>query len=72
MTVGQEAKGTDADEAAGQYMQQETAQELWRLDRHHSLAISVGIISPAEGHLVVGEGDQAMVGDGDTMSIAAR
>jgi hypothetical protein len=27
----------------------------------------VGIISPAEGDLVVGEGDQAMVGDGDAM-----
>jgi len=72
VTVGQEAKGTDANEAAGQDMQQETAQELFRFDRHHSLAISVGIISPAEGDLVVGEGDQAMVGDGDAMSVAGE
>jgi len=70
--VSQEAEGADADKAAGQHMEQETAQELWGLDRHHSLAISVSIISPAEGHLVVGEGDQAMVGDGDTMSIAGE
>ena len=72
MTVGQEAKGTDANEAAGQHMQQEAGQELFRCDRHHSLAISVSIISPAEGDLVVGEGDQAMVGDSDAMSVAGE
>ena len=71
-TVGQEAEGADANKAAGQHMQQETAQELFRLDRHHSLVISVGIISPAEGDLVVGEGDQAMVGDGDAVSVAGE
>jgi len=53
-------------------MQQETAQELFRLDRHHSLVISVGIISPAEGDLVVGEGDQARVGDGDAVRVAGE
>ena len=71
MTVGQEAKGTDANKA-GAHMQQETAQEFLGLDRHHSLVISVGIISPAEGDLVVGEGDQAMVGDGDAVSVAGE
>jgi hypothetical protein len=71
-TVGQEAEGADANKAAGQHMQQEATQELFRFDRHHSLVISMGIISPAEGDLVVGEGDQAMVGDGDTMSIAGE
>jgi hypothetical protein len=53
-------------------MQQEAAQELFRFDRHHSLLISVGIISPAEGDLVVGKGDQAMVGDGDAVSVAGE
>jgi hypothetical protein len=71
-SVGQEAEGADANKAAGQHMKQEAAQELFRFDGHHSLAISMGIISPAEGNLVVGEGDQAMVGDGDAMSVAGE
>jgi hypothetical protein len=53
-------------------MQQETAQEFSRLNRHQSLAICVGIVSPAESDLIVGEGDQAMVGDGDAVSIAGE
>ena len=56
----------------GEHMQQEAAQELWRCDGHHSFVIAVGIISPAESDLVVGEGDQAMVGDGDAMSVAGE
>jgi hypothetical protein len=72
MPVGQEAEGADANKAAGQHMQQEAAQELWGFEGHHSLAIAVGVISPAEGDLMVGEGDQAMVGDGDAMSVAGE
>jgi len=53
-------------------MQEEAAQELWCRECHHSLVISMGIVSPAEGDLMVGEGDQAMVGDGDAMSIAGE
>jgi hypothetical protein len=32
----------------------------------------VGIVFPAEGDLVVLEGDEAMVGDGDAMGVAAE
>ena len=71
-TVGEEAEGTNANKATGQHVQQEAAQKLWCLDGHHSLVISVGIISPAEGDLMVGEGDEAMVGDGDAMSVAGE
>ena len=34
--------------------------------------ICVSIISPAEGDLVVLEGDEAMVGDGDAMGVAGE
>jgi hypothetical protein len=70
--VGEESEGADADKAAGQNMEQETAQELLRREGHHSLVISVGIILPAESHLVVLEGDEAVVGDGDAMSVAGE
>ena len=32
----------------------------------------MGIIFPAEGNLIVGEGDEAMVGDGDAMGVAGE
>ena len=53
-------------------MEQEAAQELWCRERHHSFVIAMGVISPAESDLVVGEGDQAMVGDGDAMRVAGE
>lgn len=34
--------------------------------------IAVGVISPAKSDLIVGEGNQAMVGDGDAMGIAGE
>jgi len=71
-TVSQEAEGADANKAAGQHMQQKATQELWCLDGHHSLVISVSIISPAEGNLIVGEGDEAVVGDGDAVNVAGE
>jgi hypothetical protein len=71
-TVSQEAEGADANEAAGQHMQQEATQELWCHERHHSLVISVGIVSPAEGDLMVGEGNETVVGEGDAVGVAGE
>ena len=48
--IGQEPERADADKAAGQDMEQETAQELLRIERHHSLLTPVGIILPAKGN----------------------
>jgi len=72
MAIGQESEGTDANKAAGQNMQQETSQELLRGEGHHPLLISVGIIFPAEGDLVVLEGHQTVVGNGHPMGVAGK
>jgi len=72
VTVGEKSEGANANKTAGQHMQQKAAQELWCRERHHSFAISVGIISPAENNLIVSESDQAMVGDGDAVGIAGE
>jgi len=48
--IGQEPERADADKAARQDVEQETAQELLRTERHHSLLISVGIILPVESN----------------------
>ena len=41
-------------------------------DGHHFLLIVVGRVAPAEGDLFVGQRNQAMVGDGDAVGIAAE
>jgi len=70
--IGQEAEKANADKAARQDVEQETAQELLRTERHHSLLITVGIILPAESNLVAVEGHEAVVGDGHAMSVTGE
>jgi hypothetical protein len=53
-------------------VEQETAQELLRTERHHSLLITVGIILPTESNLVILESHEAVVGDGHAMSVAGE
>ena len=53
-------------------MEQEAAQELLRIERHHSLLITVGIILPTESNLVMLDSHQAMVGDGYAMGITGE
>lgn len=71
-SIGEEAERADADKAAGQDVEQETAQELLRTERHHSLLIPVGIILPTESNLVMLESHEAVVGDGYAMGIAGK
>ena len=53
-------------------MQKETSQEFLRGERHLSLLITVRIILPAEGNLVMLEGHEPVVGDGDPMGVAGE
>ena len=70
--VGEEAEVADADEAFGEQMQQEAAQELVARDGHQFLMIVVNRVTPAKGDLAVGQRNQAMVGDGDAVRVAAE
>ena len=70
--IGQEPERANADKAAGQDVEQETAQELLRTERHYSLLITVGIILPAESNLVAVEGHEAGVGDGHAVSVTGE
>jgi len=71
-SVGKEAEVADADEALGEQVKEEATQKLIAQQRHHFLPIVVGRVTPAKGNLAVRQCDQAMVGDGDAMSIAAE
>ena len=50
-------------------MEQEAAQELLDRERQQALLIAVRGVSPAEGDVVIGEGNEAMIGDGDAMRV---
>ena len=62
----------DANQAAGQDVQQEAAQELMCGNGHDLLLAAVSIVSPTEGDAIVFEGHEPMVGDGDAMGIAGQ
>ena len=62
----------DTDEALGEQMQQEAAQELIQRYGHQFLFIVVSRVAPTKGNLAVGKRDQSMVGDSDAMGVAAE
>jgi len=63
---------TDAHETFGEHVQQEAAQELIERKRQQLLFVVVSGIAPTKGDLPVGEGDQAMVGNGHAMGVTAQ
>ena len=63
---------TDTNEALGEQMQEESAQELIERYGHQFLLIVVSGVPPTKGDLAVGQRDQSMVGDGHAMGVAAE
>ena len=70
--IGEESEVTDAHEPSGQHMQKESPQELGGAERHLALLAAVGVVLPAKGDVLFLEGQQAMIGDGDAMGVAAE
>ena len=62
----------DAMKAVRQGVQQEAANELVALKRHDLRLAVMAIILPAEGDRGIGHADQARVGNGDAMGVAAE
>src|ERR1700722_9430047 len=71
-TVGEEAELADAHQSSGQYVQQETAQELDRIERHEFPTGAVSIVFPFKAHPSALERTETVVGDGDAMGIAGQ
>ena len=53
-------------------MLQEAPQELGGRERHLSLLVAARVILPAEGDALTVESQQAMIADGDTVSVPAE
>jgi len=62
----------NADITVREYVEQEATQELCNRERQGSFLVAMGRVSPAKGHLAVGKRDEAVVGNGDAMGVAAE
>ncbi len=70
--MGEKTEVTDAHEAGRQQVEQKPAQELLYGECHEALLVAVRGVSPTECDLVIGQGNEAVVGDGHSMGIAAE
>ena len=64
VAVGKQSEVADLDEAGGQDMEQEAANELDRIELHDAAAVAMPGVPPAEAHLPVVEAEESSVGDG--------
>ena len=72
IAVGKKAVMADALEPVGQDVEQKAADELGRRERHELVPRSVGVVLPGEGDAFVADRDQAVIGNGDAVRIAAQ
>jgi len=72
IAVGKQSEVADLDEAGGQDMEQEAADELDRVELHDAAAVVVPGVPPSEAHLAVIEAEESSVGDGNPMRIAGQ
>ena len=62
----------DADEAAGQDVEQKPAEEGGGIERGEPGGVTMGAVLPAEGDLAVSQRDEPIVGHGDAIGIATE
>ena len=72
VAVGEQSEVADLDEASGQDVEQEAANELDRVEGHDAAAVVMPGVSPAKAHLSAVEAEQSSVGDGDAVGVASQ
>ena len=70
--IGEHAEVADADEAVWHDMEEEATEEFVAIEVHDLDAVAVGVVAPAEADTAIGDGDEPLVGDGDTVRVAAE
>ena len=72
--VGEEAEVADSLKAGGQSVQQEASDKFFGRDGHHFglLFVFVPVVLPLEDDLFFFVREQALVGDGDFVGVAAK
>ena len=72
VAVGEEAEMPDAVEAGRQEVEQKAPDELGGGQRHRLEAVRLAVVLEAEAHAPAVEGQEALVGDGDAVRVAAE
>src|SRR5215472_335091 len=72
IAVGQQTEVADLDEAGRQHVQQETRDELNRIEAHDLDAVFVSGIPPAELHLSVAHAEQSAIRNGNPVGVACQ
>ena len=70
--ISEKAEVTDAHEAIGQDVEQEAADELLGIEGEGLLSIPIFSISIAQGDLVVVDLNNAVIGESDSVGVAAE
>lgn len=70
--IGQDSEVPDTHEALGQDVKQKPADELVRGNGHDSCFVAARIVPPTKRDGVAVEGNETVVGDGDTVSVASE
>jgi hypothetical protein len=72
IAVAEEAVVADASEANWRYVEQEPSDKLVGGEGHGAVTVTVSIVLPAEANLIVVEGDEAIVRDGNAVRVATN
>lgn len=72
VAVGKQSEVADLDEAGGQDMKQEAADELDRIEAHDAAPVVVPGVSPTEAHVAVVKAEKSSVGDGDPVGVSGQ
>jgi hypothetical protein len=70
--VGQDAEVPDADKTFGQDVKEKAAYEFVRGNGHDSRLVAACIVPPTKRDVATIEGNEPVVGDGDTVSVASE
>jgi hypothetical protein len=71
-SIRQKAEVANAREAQRENVFQETAEKLFLSQGHRSPLVAMCVVFPEERHVGVGEIDEPMIGDRDTMSVSGQ
>ena len=70
--IGEEAEVADANHSGRQHVEQETADELDRIQGHDLGAGMVRVVFPVKADMAVLQGAKPVIGDGNAMSVASE
>ena len=70
VAVGEQAEVPDTDEAAGEDVQEEAAEELIGFEGHDLDGVAVGVVLPAQAHDALVEADETVVGKRHAVGVA--